>query len=385
MTVQDGFFLLLSHALCERELTEETLAELRTVDLASLHRLALSQDLAHLVGSALDSLGLLSDDGASSLFRSSMLQAALRCERQRYECERIYALLEAEGIAFLPLKGAVLRDLYPIPWWRTSCDVDILVREEELSRAASLLSERLGYTAERQRSYHDLSLYAENGVHLELHFSLLENDARLDRVLSRVWDYAAPVCEGSSRMALTREFLLFHQLAHMAYHLLCGGCGVRPFLDVFCLRERLSPDAEALSPLLREASLEDFYRGVLSLLSVWLLGEEATPFTNDAQRYLLEGGVYGSAPNAMAVRSREGKDGLRYLLGRLFPSYTELSHIYPVLRRHPWLMPLMTVRRWGSALFHGGPRRLLRMLRPKASPSAEKKERAERLLAELGL
>ena len=34
-------------------------------------------------------------------------------------------------IPFLPLKGSVIRQYYPEPWMRTSCDIDILVDFEK--------------------------------------------------------------------------------------------------------------------------------------------------------------------------------------------------------------------------------------------------------------
>ncbi|MBO4954226.1 MAG: nucleotidyltransferase family protein, partial [Clostridia bacterium] len=35
-------------------------------------------------------------------------------------------------IDFMPLKGAVIRQYYPEPWMRTSCDIDIHVKKDRL-------------------------------------------------------------------------------------------------------------------------------------------------------------------------------------------------------------------------------------------------------------
>ena len=69
---------------------------------------------------------------------------------------------------------------------RTSCDIDILVREQDIDTAAQAIGEKLGYRYE-SKNYHDISLKSESGVHLELHFSLKENEENIDGLLSDCW------------------------------------------------------------------------------------------------------------------------------------------------------------------------------------------------------
>ncbi len=47
---------------------------------------------------------------------------------------KISAALDEVQIQHIPLKGAVLRYLYPAPEMRTSVDIDVLVHEEDLER-----------------------------------------------------------------------------------------------------------------------------------------------------------------------------------------------------------------------------------------------------------
>ena len=97
-----------------------------------LYRLSKKHDMAHIVGAALERRGLLGDDEVSAAFRKQQMLAVYRYETINYELEEIRELFEGEGIAFMPLKGSVIRKYYPQPWMRTSCDIDILVKEEEL-------------------------------------------------------------------------------------------------------------------------------------------------------------------------------------------------------------------------------------------------------------
>ncbi|MBR3289765.1 MAG: nucleotidyltransferase family protein, partial [Clostridia bacterium] len=138
--------------------------------------------------------------------------AVWRSEQMTHELGRIGETLQAAGIPYIPLKGAVIRDLYPAAWMRVSADIDLLVHEDDLPRAVSALSESLGYRAGHQ-SHHDITLTAPSGQTLELHFNLREKMERLDAVLDTVWEYAEPAESGAFR--LNPDFLVFHVLAHL--------------------------------------------------------------------------------------------------------------------------------------------------------------------------
>ncbi len=261
---------------------------------------------------------------------------------QKDALEKIGTALGHAEIPWLPLKGAVIRDLYPEPWMRTSSDVDVLVHEEDLDRAVAVLEAETSFRA-KARDYHDVSLYSEQ-VLLELHFSILENMQSIDPLLSRVWNYTAPAGEGFRR-AMTPEYQIFHILAHMSYHLLHGGLGVRPFLDLWLLERRTEFDREKLRELCRDSGLLPFYETGLRMTEVWLENAPHTEQTAALERCCLEGGVFDSGRLTGAVRQRE-KRGLRYLLSRLFVSRSVLEEMYPGLKKRPWLLPFFQIRRW---------------------------------------
>lgn len=270
---------------------------------------------------------------SACLYRYVLLDDALK---------KIGAALDKAGIPWLPLKGAVIRDLYPEAWMRTSTDVDVLVHPEDLERAIQALEAETDFRA-GDRDYHDVAMNSPN-VLLELHFSLLENSERLDPLLARVWDFAAPTAQGC-RWEMAPEYLLFHVLAHMSYHLLSGGLGIRFFLDLWLLEHRTVFDREKLRLLCEEAGLLPFYETALHLTKVWLEGAEHTAQSAALEHYVLEGGVFDSGRYTGAVR-QWSKRGLLYLLSRLFVSRGVLEDMYPSLKRHPWLLPFFQIRRW---------------------------------------
>ena len=54
------------------------------------------------------------------------------------EYENLCSAFEKAQIPFLPLKGSVIRKYYPEAWMRTSCDIDILVHDEDVGRAKEI-------------------------------------------------------------------------------------------------------------------------------------------------------------------------------------------------------------------------------------------------------
>ena len=95
-----------------------------------------------------------------------------------------------------------------------------------------------------------------------------------------------------------------------------------------------------------EAGIGVFYGRVKELNGVWFGNTEHSDITRQMQAYILYGGVYGTLDNRVAVRQKEKGSKAAYLLYRIFMPYQELKINYPVLEKHKWLYPIITVRRW---------------------------------------
>lgn len=371
---------LIASEVCGRPLDlpplpEETAAE--------LYRLSAAHDMAHLTGSALLRRGLLPAGRIRDAFEKQVMLAVYRCETQRGELTRLRDALHAAGVPFLPLKGAVLRTLYPEPWMRTSCDIDVLVPEEQADSAARLLSEQLDYAYEF-KNYHDISMKAPSGVHLELHFSIRENTKSIDPLLSDCWSYA--FASANCEYRFSNEYFFFHHLAHASYHFLHGGCGVRPFLDLWLLEHRVSFDAAARDALLAQAGLTAFAAQARHLSEVWFGGAAHNDVTRDMERYLLTGGVYGSAENLMNMQQLRQGGRARYVLSRVWMPYASLCCKYPSLEGRPALTPLYQLRRWGHLLLSSADtKRSLHELQLAASTTEDSRARTLDLLNRLEL
>ena len=384
MQPKDLLFILLRSALSGNLLKEsekEAVASALSEDTTrSLFTLSKKNDIAPLIAQAFEQNGFAVD----ALFEKEKLYALFRYENMVHELSAIKSTLSQEGIHFMPLKGAVLRRLYHEPYLRTSCDIDLLVKEKDLKAATDALVSTLSYKQSGDRNFHDISLYSAGGVHLELHHNILENIPALDRTLGLVWEHSAPIASESDEYAQSPAFLVFHIVAHMAYHFICGGCGIRPFADLYLLKKEHSYNDQELHELLKASSLLAFFDYACALCAVWFEGASHTKQTERMEAYLLEGGAYGSLKNSIAAKHKKsGK--IRFILSRLFVSSDYLANLYPVLRRHKWLYPFMLVRRWVRLLFGGKLKNSVKEVQASQKISRADAERVTSLLNDIGL
>lgn len=331
--ITKAFFEHLSNAVFSSSTEITALTEEET---KKLYKLSLSHDLAHLVAFSLNKSGIKGGE-IYSLFDRQQKLAMYRTELISYEYERMCETLENAGIDFIPLKGSVIRSYYPSAWMRTSCDIDLLVKENELMKAAEVLKEEL-LCEMGEKEAHDLSLFTESGVHIELHFALVEQIEGADKVLSKVWETSS-LKEGTKHTYLLSDSMFyFYHILHMAKHVVHGGCGVRPLLDLVIMDKMEIYSDGITDGLLKEGKMHDFAVNARKLSKVWFMGEEHDETTEKLSDYILGAGVYGSLENQAAVSMSKKKSKLKVFITAIFPPYHVLKVKYPRLEKHKYLL-----------------------------------------------
>ena len=381
---RESFFLIITSAVSGRPLSAQERARYAPDMLPAMSALAQRHDLTHLLALGLKNNGLCGEQGRE--LDNEMFRAAFRCEQLEHELKKICGTLEKARIPFIPLKGSVLRRYYPEPWMRTSCDIDVFVREADLDRAMEALSENLSYRI-GEISDHDVQIYTPNGQHIELHRNLIE-DHRINQaaeVLAAVWDTAIPHSGWTYWLEMPDELFYFYHIAHMAKHVDNGGCGIRPFLDIWVLTHRVPHDRDKREQLLADGGLSTFAKQAERLTEVWFGNAAHDEATRRLERYILYGGVYGTVDNRMSVRQAKSGGKLRYAWSRIWLPYETLKTHFPSLDGKPALLPLYELLRWGKLLFCGGVTRSVNELRINHSIGKERSEEAGRLFSELGL
>lgn len=376
-------FSLLRSAICGNALSDESKACYNAEFLPQMASVAKQHDILHLLALGLKNNGLL--DEASARLENEIFKAVYRYQQIHHSCTTVCAALEAAGIPFLPLKGTVLRQYYPEPWMRTSCDMDVLVKEADLDPAIACLTEH-GFTFGHKDS-HDVSLFASNGTHIELHYSLIEqgraNDA--STILQSVWDTAI-LHEGSAyHYEMPDDMFYFYHIAHMAKHFESGGCGIRPFIDLWILCHRVPFDQAQRQALLERSGLAVFAQQAALLSEVWFGDAAHTEVTQKIEAYILRGGVYGTRENSVTVQQQQHGGKLKYALSRFFIPYRSLKYQFPILQKHRWLLPFVEVWRWITLVFGGKLKRAVHELHYNSSITKEEQAETAKFLQQIGL
>lgn len=343
---------LIRSEVCGNTLSLPCNPTITDAELAEMYSIAKTHDMAHVLSSSLMNNGLLADSKLKNLYREQLFSTLYRYENQKYAFEKVCNVLETEKIPYIPLKGSEIKELYPQPWMRTGCDIDILVHKTDVQRAADAITKILGYEQKGQGK-HDIQILSTENIYVELHFSLIEEDVSpaMSKVLDKAWKYAKPCEEGKSRYELEDAMFYFYHIAHMAKHFVDGGCGIRPFLDLWIIVNSKNCDTTEVVSLLKKAKLTDFEKTARKLSRVWFSDEEHNKLTKIMEDYIFNGGCFGSDKTIMLSEQQKAGGRLKHLLLRIFVPYDYLKSQYPIIKKYKFLTPICEICRIFALVF----------------------------------
>ncbi|MBR3934505.1 MAG: nucleotidyltransferase family protein [Clostridia bacterium] len=382
--INQVFFALLRSAICGTKLTEKE-KKLYSCELfQDLIKLSAKHDLDHIVVFSLKQNELVSKENTG--VDKCIHKAVFRYERTNFDYNKLCAIFEKAQIPFMPLKGSVIRKYYPEAWMRTSCDIDILMSEDDCDKAVSILENENGYVF-HQKGVHDISLFSPNKTHIELHYKLVEEGRAnsSSEVLENIWN-TAKVREGFDFWyEMPDEVFYFYHIAHMAKHFENGGCGIKPFIDLLILDNIKEGDKNKRDKLLDQGKLLKFANVARKLSRIWFENEEYDIVSKQMEDYILRGGVYGNAANRVIIQQQQKGGRIKYALSKIFIPYDVIKFHYPVLQKHRWLTPVMEVRRWGKIIFCGHLKRTAKELKYNTDISDAEANNTRKFLDEIGL
>ena len=348
--------------------------------IGEIYSFANEQDVVYIVASALSKLGLLSGEN-KAIFFNEQLGSIYRNEQFLHDMEFITSVLENNQIAYIPLKGAIIKQYYPKPEMRTSCDIDVLIHEADLQNALDkLYAAGCVYVSECS---HDVMLSTPAGTYLELHFTLNEYEFKADELLNDAWEYADSTA--GYRYDFENEFFIFYHIAHIARHMYTGGCGLRPFIDLKIILDNFKYGEIILNEMLKKSDLMVFYQNVLCMISSWLSGKEKTKVASELENYIFSSGIYGNMENKIAVINEKNGSKSKYMVSIFFPSYKAMKKRFTILNKLPVLLPFLYVVRWIESIFKGRFVNALNLVTSARNVTSEKQRKVNLLLNDLGL
>jgi hypothetical protein len=284
----------------------------------------------------------------AATIKNKLVFSTIKTFRQVFSAREITKAFEEKGIRYQILKGTLMKELYPSPEMREMSDIDLVVYDESLDRAAALMEE-LGYTNHGLEKHH-MIFTKENILLVEVHWCLFDANAGKKQHLYFKDNFRAKLKEGTRySYEFSNEDFYIYMISHMAKHFFETGCGIRNLVDIYVYINKFgdSLNWEYLNQELDILGIKDFEKNVRELAYIWLDNKESDPFFENLFEYMVESGIYGKRENGiwsqLAKETTDNKSGVK--MHFYFPSIAFMKEKYPWLEKAPFLLPMAWVIR----------------------------------------
>ncbi len=325
-------------------------AKVQAMDLERLYRLAKFHTVRGAVCIALKRAGVQDKQFDQAYKKAVRKNIYLDMERSA-----ILSNFEDKGIWYMPLKGSVLKDLYPENGMREMADNDMLYDAEKQQEVMRIMLAH-GYTAESVgKSHHDV--YMKPPVlNYELHTRLFSSA------------HAEPLYQ---YYANTKRFLIkdegndfgYHfsdedfyifMTAHEWKHYNGSGTGIRSLLDcyVYCKNKGDTLDWGYISEQCKLLEIADFEQERREL-AVKVFSSDTLSNLNDEETdmlmYYLTAGTYGTFENAIQKKLKD-QSKLSFWVHSVFIPRKQMNTSVPFTAKSPLLYPVGVAWRCGRVL-----------------------------------
>lgn len=332
------------------------------IDFEKLFAFGRSHGVENMLYVGLRDLKIAVPDDTMKKFKTAYEMQIMVEATQALELEAISEAFEEAGIDHIPLKGSVVKYLYPMPDLRKSGDIDILIKEGA-QETACVIAEELGYKYNYIFNKHDVHVELEKPPYmvLELHRRLVGESNRANEFSQQIWDYANVVDGFLHKYEIDENYMYVYLIAHIAKHLSGGGAGIKLINDIWLLQKGNKLDREKITELLKTAQLKEIESYITTLIDKWYRNVNCeNSLISTLEKFVLQGGSFGTAVQQLSIRASDcenkkafvRKEKLRLLKNDIFKPYDYMVEKYSVLKKHKYLLPIMCVYRWISLPFH---------------------------------
>lgn len=324
------------------------------VDYSELLSLARKHQIYNIIFPLINNLECVSDEDKQK-FRNYNLSEISRMLVVNNERNRIYDMLDENGIKYMPLKGLIIKNYYPLESMRQMSDNDILFDADYRDVIADFMKSN-GYksvaTGENSDDY-TKPPYCTFEFHRTLFFK--ENDFCPE--FNNLWDNATQDGQRPFMYHMSPDDVYIYSVCHMYKHFSTAGCGIRFLTDnyLFLKKEQDNLNWDYINSAMQEYGIADFERDCRKLAFDMFEERELT----DNQLKLLETfinyGIYGDGKIRLAndiERIAQGKKS-KYFIYRLLPPKSKMIADYRVLEKKPWLLGYYYVQRIVKAIVNG--------------------------------
>jgi len=279
----------------------------------------------------------------NKILNQSFYISVTQLANQQHWAKIIFSEFDAAGIKYLPLKGTVIRSIYPHEEMRTSCDIDVFYDSVHTEKAKEIM-EKHGFSEGRAGENH--YEYNKGAVCFELHFLLTSPNKFLKAYYENIWERLENT--KGKRYDFSTEDCYIYILLHLVKHFLSGGGGMRAILDIYLYNRKYNLNKDYLNKELKKLGILTFTE-IIEKTAEFLFGEGKED--NDVSavtEFLLSGNTYGTK-EVGAITKHGSKT--KYIIYRIFPPREKMEKLYPSLKGKKYLLPFFYIKRWLDVLF----------------------------------
>lgn len=322
-------------------------------DAHELFTLAKQHSVVGVVAYTLDKFNMYESEEIKQKFMHEYDRTIMNMLSRETSAMRLCAELNSLEIDHILFKGMMVSAAYPIPSLRTYGDIDMVIREKDVDKLCEHMKSK-GFI----HSLTDagvVNAFHKNKEHYECHKNLNVSNLKDKSYFENLWDNI----EASDRHTYHFEhnFHLCYLITHLEKHVYGSGAGLRMYLDIVLYTDKYkgSLDFDKVNSILSGLGLGKFLNTMLYVCNKWFdmkIPHWVEPLTDEVYNQMCDftfaGGVFGdqstekNAEDALRHSMADGKKNarFRFLLQRIFPSFSELVRLYPRYTGKPYLAPV---------------------------------------------
>lgn len=317
------------------------------VDWKKIFKIGKVQKLTPLIYRGVVNSGLLLPEEIQDEIDKDLLSYFLLDQRQFSELSRLQNAFEANAIDYMPVKGLLLKPLYPSSDLRQMGDMDILIRLPQKDKALEIM-EGLDFKPYMESSHE--FIYTRKGVCVELHKCLVPPyNKDYYSYYGDGWKLAKKE-ENTTRYSMSDNDHFIYLFTHFAKHYRDGGINALHIVDFWVYKRAKVVDEAYIIAELEKLGLSKFYDNIMTTMNVWFNNAPATELTDFITHRMFNSGTWGTRETKLKAEGvRASKTEKNVVVSRIFrlifPSADNLQYRFPVLKKHKWLLPVMWVVR----------------------------------------
>ncbi len=330
----------------------------RNVDFEELYKLADIHDVGAIIANELKKVDdeFKPDSVLLSHFTQLIGLTVIDYQKKEKVFDFIKVFLNANGIEHIFVKGMEVARYYPAPEFRTSGDIDVIVRKADFSRIRELMTVTDGIKVIDNQT--NVVTVTVNGVSIEIHNN--------SDVWNEYFNDMFSLCDSkeSYTYKLSEYNHLLYVICHLAKHIAYRGAGIRMLMDIDVLIRNISGfKYDEFLSICDNAGVMKTAMGLISLCAVWLNTpvEQEVSFDDDLlksfESVLLDGGSFGYEENTVPLKyikdanNASVSERIKILLRMAFPDKEYLKYCYPYYNKHGYLYPIARLNRLFDGLF----------------------------------